>query len=440
MPLRRNRNWQRLWFAQAVSIVGDFVFNTTVVLWVGAVLAANQPWAPAAVSGVLLATGIPVLLVGPLAGVYVDRWNRRHVMMATDVLRGAAIAVLLLLPTVGHRWPIAAQLTMVYGLVAVVSAASQFFGPARFAVVAAAVPERDRPRAFGLSTATTSAAAVLGPPLAAPLLFSIGVQWALIVDVASYLLSFAAIWQVRVITAGEGGDREKTRFGQELQEGLRYFSRSRILVGVISSVCLYMLGVGSIEALNLFFVTDVLHSQARWLGTLEAAVGVGGVVGALVAGSVTRRLGDARVYAYGIIATAALTLIYSRSGTLVFAIAVLALSGISLACVNVALGPLVLSATPANMLGRINSVLNPLLYLSSVLSSAIAGFLASTVLRGFHAEILGMRFTPVDTIFAVASVLMLLAGVVAARALSGLLVRVPEGSADGVAVVPETLG
>ncbi len=125
---------------------------------------------------------------------------------------------------------------------------------------------------------------------------------------------------------------------------------------------------------------------------------------------------------------------------LVFASAVLALSGMSLACVNVALGPLVLGATPANMLGRINSVLNPLLYLSSVLSSAIAGFLASTVLRGFHAEILGMRFTTVDTIFAVAAVLMLLAGLVAARALSGLLVRVPEESADGVAVVPETLG
>jgi MFS family permease len=76
-----NRNYARLWSGQAVSTVGDYVFDTTLVLWVGTVLARGRTWAPIAVSGILLAVGLAILLVGPLAGVFVDRWNRKATMM-----------------------------------------------------------------------------------------------------------------------------------------------------------------------------------------------------------------------------------------------------------------------------------------------------------------------------------------------------------------------
>jgi MFS family permease len=72
--LRHNRNWRMLWLGQAVSLVGDFVFNTTVVLWVATVIADGQSWAPLAVGAVLIAAAAPILLVGPFAGVFVDRW------------------------------------------------------------------------------------------------------------------------------------------------------------------------------------------------------------------------------------------------------------------------------------------------------------------------------------------------------------------------------
>ena len=87
-----NRNYAKLWYGQAVSTIGDTVFGTTLVLWVSQVLARGASWAPAAVSGILVAAGVAVALVGPVAGVFVDRWNRKSTMMRTEVVRAAMVA------------------------------------------------------------------------------------------------------------------------------------------------------------------------------------------------------------------------------------------------------------------------------------------------------------------------------------------------------------
>jgi MFS family permease len=92
LALAGNRNWRLLWIGQAVSLTGDSVFDITVLLWVATVLAKGRPWAPAAAAGVLIAEAVPVLAVGPLAGVWVDRWNRRRTMLASDACRAVVIA------------------------------------------------------------------------------------------------------------------------------------------------------------------------------------------------------------------------------------------------------------------------------------------------------------------------------------------------------------
>jgi len=79
-----NRNYARLWYGQAISTVGDFMFTTTVTLWVATVLGKGHSWAPAATSGVFLAAVIAYAAVGPLSGVFVDRWNRKRTMMHTE--------------------------------------------------------------------------------------------------------------------------------------------------------------------------------------------------------------------------------------------------------------------------------------------------------------------------------------------------------------------
>jgi MFS family permease len=411
--LWHNHNWRRLWAGQAVSLVGDYVFNTTVVLWVGTVIAAGRPWAPAAVSGMLIAAAVPVLLVGPVAGVYVDRWDHRRTMMGADLLRAGLVALLLLVPAVGSHWPAGVQLALVYTVVALTSATSQFFNPARFVVIAGTIHPDDHARAFGMSSATGSAAAVLGPPLAAPLLFGTGVHWALAVNVCSYLVSFVAVSAIRAPRTRPAGTTTKTGFRSEFAEGLGFLVRNRTLVVIVGAVFLYMFGVGAVNVLGVFFVTGNLHVDAGWLGTLTAALGVGSVVGAVLAGPVAKRLGEARVFAGGIALTGLVILVYSRTTSLPVAVAVLGLAGVPLAAVNVVVSPLVLRVTPVHLLGRVNAVLNPLVYLASITSMAVAGFLASTVLRDLRVVVGGTTFGPIDTVFAVSAVLMVTAGVAA---------------------------
>ncbi len=205
-PLRFliNRSFALLWGGQTISVLGDFTFATTLVLWVAVLIARGQPWAPLAVSGVLLATILPEFVVAPVAGVFADRWNRRRTMLAMDATRAVLIALLVLatgvvpLPfTPDGRLPLAWQLGAIYGTVFLASACSQFFNPALFGFLATTVDEPQRARASGLRQTASSLAAIIGPALAAALFFGAGIAWALLLNALSFVVSFLAILAIR---------------------------------------------------------------------------------------------------------------------------------------------------------------------------------------------------------------------------------------------------
>jgi hypothetical protein len=77
-----NRNFALLWWGQAISSIGDYAWDTALVLWIATFLAKGRSWAPLAVSGVLLAAALPQIVVGPIAGVFVDRLDKRRTMIA----------------------------------------------------------------------------------------------------------------------------------------------------------------------------------------------------------------------------------------------------------------------------------------------------------------------------------------------------------------------
>src|SRR3981189_53003 len=89
-----NANYTKLFYGQAISSIGDYVFDTTLILWIGTRLLAGKDYAPAAVSGVLVALAAGVIIVGPVACVFVDRWDKRRTMMVSDLVRAALVAAL----------------------------------------------------------------------------------------------------------------------------------------------------------------------------------------------------------------------------------------------------------------------------------------------------------------------------------------------------------
>lgn len=411
--LWRNRSWQRLWLGQAVSLTGDSMFDITILLWVATVIAKGRPWAPAAATGVLIAAAVPVLVVGPLAGVFVDRWNRRHTMMACDAFRMAVITCALAVPAIGHAAGRGAELSAVYLAVALESAAAQFFNPSRLATLGRIVPSAEhRAKASGLLQATSSLATIIGPPVAAPLFFASGAQWALIIDAASFAGSLAAISTMSVpeAPADTAPAAAAPNFRQEFLTGARFFASSRTLLALCGGVVIATFGTGALNALEVFFVTDNLHTAASWLGVLVGATGVGAILGSLLGGWAAARVGSARIFQAGLISGGIFLGVFSRMTVFSLAVAVGVLVGMMFGALNAAAPPLFLAEIPQHLIGRVMAIFNPIQQLAAISSMALAGLLASTALRSLHADVAGLAFGPINTIFGFSSLLIVAAG------------------------------
>ena len=422
-----NRNYAKLWYGQAVSAVGDTVFGTTLVLWVSQVLVRGSAWAPAAVSGILVAAGAAVGLVGPVAGVFVDRWNRKSTMMRTETIRAAMVVGLTGLSFVPVRdLPIGLWLVAVYLVVFVLNAAGQFFNPARFATTGDVVHgEEDRIRAAGLAEATTSAAAIVGPPIAVVLLVTVGFQWALAANAASYVVSYLAIRFLRLSPGPRSpapaapAEARNSSLYAEFSAGLRLFARNRFLVTLLTVTMICQCGTGAIGALNVFFVTRDLHASSGLFGIAETAMGVGFIIGALAAGRMVRWIGARALTWSGLLATGVLAAGYALQRSFPAGLVMLAIYAIPIAMLNTAVVPLLLDAAPREYLGRVMAVFMPVNQLASMLSVVISGWLISTVLRSFRASFAGITLNSVSLIFIVAGGLIFASGVRAFAALPG---------------------
>ncbi len=417
-----NRNYAKLWYGQAVSAVGDSVFATTLVLWVSQVLASGRSWAPVAVSGILVAAGAAFALVGPFAGVFVDRWNRKSTMMRTEAIRAAMVAGLGGLSFVPIRdLPVWLWLAAVYLVVFVLNAAGQFFSPARFATTGDVVHgEGDRARAAGLAEATTSAAGIIGPPIAAPLLFTVGLQWALAANAVSYVVSYLAIRFLRLTPEPRRpapARASETGLHAEFSVGLRLFARSRFLVTLLTVTVICQLGTGAISTLNVFFVTRNLHASSRLFGVAETVMGVAFIVGALAAGRMVRWIGARALTWSGLLATGVLAAGYALQRSFPAGLVMLAVYAMPIAMLNTAVAPLLLDAAPREYLGRVMAVFNSVNQLASMFSVVVSGWLTSTVLRSFRASFAGITLNSVSLTFIVAGGLIVVSGIRAFAAL-----------------------
>ncbi len=423
-----NRDFAVLWGGQALSTIGDTVFTTTLVIWIASRLAVGQTWAPLAVSGVLLAAAIPAFVIGPFSGVFVDRMDKRRMMLVMDGLRAIISAALILatgaiplpfLPN-GHL-PLPWALGAIYATVFLVNTADQFFAPAMLTLIGDLVPEAQQPRAIGLRQTAVSLASIVGPALAAPQFITFGAQWALLINALSFVASFMTIAAIRAPTvATKGAPRARANFARELRAGLRFYVHSRVLLTLLVAIVVAVTGAIALETLNVFFTTGNLHAPIRLYGLMGAAFGVGALVGATLATIFAERLGVGRTLWVSLLLAGVAVLAVSRLTSFVPALALFALIGLFITGVNVAVGPLMLRATPRDLLGRVNSVISPAMSVGILLGAVLAGYLASTTLRGLHLAIAGTIFGPVDTIYTIAGLMFVASAFVAMVGLRGV--------------------
>jgi MFS family permease len=412
-----NRDFARLWYGQALSTVGDYAFDTTLVVWVASVLLKNNRWGPIAVSGLMLSMLTAVIFVGPVAGVFVDRWSRRRTMLRSETIRAilvGALTVVTLLPR--HALPTWLWLSLLYVAVFAVNATGQFFNPARFATIGDIVTgEVDQTKAFGIGQATNAIAGIIGPPLATPLLFAFGIQWALGLNAMSYVVSYFAVRSVNfpVSDARPAADPEQKAppWRTEFTAGLRMFANNRFLVALLTIAVIAQLGTGAMNALDVYFVTDNLRVSPHLFGVMSMAMGIGAVAGAALASRIVKAINARATTWLGLVVGGILIIVYARQSSFTFALVTVFLIAIPLTALNTAINPLLLAVTPKEFLGRMIGVFSPINMAASTISVVVAGTLASTAMSNFHATVAGVHFGRIDTIFAVSGLLIVASGV-----------------------------
>jgi len=275
--LAQNRNYRLLWLGQIVSQLGDW-FNSVAIY----ALLLELTGSATSVALMIIVQFLPMAIIGPVAGVVVDRVNRRRLMIAADVLRGLAVLVLLVVGRPDQVW-------IVYAVMGTVVSLTAFFEPARTAVIPNLTTRSQLLTANALSSATWSAMLAIGAGVGGVVTALLGRNAAFLVNAASFLVSAAIIARTSFNAdppevKRPAGWSSLTGFG-DLLEGMRYVRSDRhvaalMLVkagwGVAGGVLLIMTVLGE-------RVFPVGGSAAAGIGVLYAARGVGAGIGPIMA-------------------------------------------------------------------------------------------------------------------------------------------------------------
>ncbi|HEX5901260.1 MAG TPA: MFS transporter [Solirubrobacteraceae bacterium] len=273
-PLR-HRDFRLLWSAMCVSLLGDGIFLVAMAWQVYAL--SNAPTALALVGITMTIPTIAFLLLG---GVVSDRFDRRRVMVAADLVRGLAVGLLAVLSLTGalELWHIAA-LAAVYG------AGTAFFSPSFDALVPEVLPAGDLAQANALDQFVRPIALRLaGPALGGVLIDLLGAGTAFAVDAASFAVSAAALLAMAP-AARRAVPAKGASVTRDMREGLRYVRGHVWLWATFASAAIaYLLFMGPAEVLLPYIVKNDLHGSAADLGIVFAAGGIGSVGCAVVLG------------------------------------------------------------------------------------------------------------------------------------------------------------
>ena len=292
--LRTNKNFRRLWYGQLVSQLGDWLDSVALFALLLRLTGSGQ-----AVGLLFVAEFLPGALVGPLAGVLIDRLPRKLVLIASDIGRAALVLCLLFVQSPDQVW-------LVYLVVICKVAMSAFFEPARSAILPSIVSRDELIAANAISGATWSAMLAFGAALGGLIVGFFGTQTAFIIDALSFLLSAAIIATVRPVDSGRQmvesaqavltSDKARqnsmahrpssiVQFLRELHEGWRYIVTRREVALYTFSKGLWSLGGGVLLLLTLFGkqIFPLGQDGALSIGLLYAARGVGTAIGPIVA-------------------------------------------------------------------------------------------------------------------------------------------------------------
>ncbi|HTT65258.1 MAG TPA: MFS transporter [Bryobacteraceae bacterium] len=349
---------RRLWLAQLVSIFGDFL----AIFAVFSLVTFQLHGTPTQVTMILVAYLLPLAVVSPLAGVFVDQWNVKWTMITSDLLRGVLVLALLFVR----------DLNAIYAIFLALSTVSAFFVPAQSVAVRALAPTAGLLAVNGLMSQAVQGSQIVSPAIAGLLVQWFGANACFLLDSFSFFFSAAMVMTLTIHRAPSPTAAASSVLSS-MRQGYSFIFTHGAISFVILAMTAGMFAVRCFGALLSVYVRDVLLSNAALFGTLNSLIGIGMITGTQFLHRVASRVPQQFLVIYGLGGMGGAVLITALFGRVATtAIGMLGL-GFGAAFIIVPSQTLLQQETPHALLGRVMSSLMSLLAMSQVLAMFVAG-------------------------------------------------------------------
>ncbi|WP_237690853.1 MFS transporter [Paenibacillus caui] len=346
----KNKVFRRIWLTQTLSSLGDAIRNWAILFWV--FLEADQSVFYR--TALLFAEMLPVFLIAPLAGTWVDRRNPKKVLQTSLVIRALMSLIL-----AGLIW--LEQIPLLLVALAFTCSIQQFFQPAISKLTVAAVEDKDYGTASSSVRTVDTLLALAGPAIGAFLFQWWGASLSLIVDGICFFLGSLLILRIctspALLSHTSDLSTPASAFWKEFLEGFKYIGANQLTKRLFVLSGIMGLSVGAVNLLNIFFVIDELHLSEDYVAWASTASGIGmfaGAIGLNVLGSRLKNYVKVNIWGTAIMACGLLLLTLSfHSVTMLLSRFML---GIGSSILGITLGTIIMMFIPEKLLGRVGSV------------------------------------------------------------------------------------
>ncbi|HXU85783.1 MAG TPA: MFS transporter [Verrucomicrobiae bacterium] len=356
----RKRDFRLLWSAQLVSTIGTALTDLA-----AGILVFRETHSAAAVGLMFVATAVPTLIVGLIAGVFVDRYDRRKIMVIADLLRAVIVVSI---PFLIHI-----NIVLLYVAVALVSTISQFFNPANDALLPEVASDEELAAANSWIMISSFGSTSIGFALSGLLATAFSIEWAFYLDGLTFLFSAALIVLIKV---GKIETQEETSVGvvvANLKEGIATLFGTPILRNLLATGIPVYFSFGLWNVLLLPFAINALHATEFEYGLQEGFTSVGFVVGSLMMARFADRFREGSWIVVATIAMGLIGVLYGLSTSIVVAILLVTASGFFNAPSSISRRVLLQRSTPRELRGRVFSAFAVVRDVTFLVGIALAG-------------------------------------------------------------------
>ncbi|HET9222611.1 MAG TPA: MFS transporter, partial [Roseiflexaceae bacterium] len=310
----RKRNFALLWFGSLISTSGSALTDLA-----AGILIYRMTGSALSVGLLFIVSALPSLILGLLAGVFADRFDRKRIMVASDLIRAALVLAIPAVLPFGITW--------LYIVVLLSSAVKQFFDPAHASVLPEVATDEELSAANALMEISSFGSTAIGFAAAGLIASSFPIEWAFYLDGLSFLISAACIALIRIAPSDTADRTTVTTVARDLRAGARFLLDSPILRSLLILFVPTFLSIGLANVLLLPFSLTALHATEFEYGLQEGLTSVGFVVGSLLMARLADRLREGQWIAIGGMGMATAFFLYALSSSIPLAILFVTVSG-----------------------------------------------------------------------------------------------------------------